>query len=336
MPRSYVERATWSELGNSLQTQKRVFQKERTRRMDELTQKISEFLLTNPKSSAREIGKEIGFSKNEVNRCLYANEGNNFSKEGLTPPLWMNTGDSSVTERAESELSAPDEDESNEDLEVKNEEQEEDWTRLNTEDQQEYLVIETRIALGGKISKEDRRRMNQLVEKIRQAETREYRLVKKQEYRAKNRVEYAAKVDEKVNEIWNVDEQCSHAIGALTRQFESYLRKLAYGYSNLKKETASDGETESDREIRLSGSRELIETVSLNLESRLRDLENMSDENLLISSVRFGWLNREFVSSRNSETPSAIFFDFEEIDTVQKYRLRFLQIVHRIDKLRIR
>lgn len=52
--------------------------------MDELTQKISEFLLTNPKSSAREIGKEIGFSKNEVNSCLYANEGTHFSKEGLT------------------------------------------------------------------------------------------------------------------------------------------------------------------------------------------------------------------------------------------------------------
>ena len=304
--------------------------------MDELTQKISEFLLTNPNSSAREIGKEIGFSKNEVNSCLYANEGTHFSKEGLTPPLWMNIGDSFVAVRAETELAASDEDESNEDLEAENEEHEEDWTRLSYEDQQEYFMIKTRLALGGKIGKEDRRRMNQLVEKIRQAETSEYRLVKKQEYRAKNRVEYAAKVDEKVKEMWSVDEQRSRAIEALTRQFESYLRKLAYGYSNLKKETASDEETESDREVRLSGSQELIETVGLNLESRLRDLENMSDENLLTSSVRFGWLNREFVSSKNSENPSAIYSNFEEIDTVKKYRSRFLQIVHRIDKLRFR
>ena len=304
--------------------------------MDELTQKISEFLLTNPKSSAREIGKEIGFSKNEVNSCLYANEGTHFSKEGLAPPLWVNTGESSEIEKSESEIAADDEDEPNEDLEVENEEQEEDWTRLDAEDQEEYLVIKTLISLGAKVSKEDRRRMNQLVEKIRQAETSEYRLVKKQEYRAKNRVEYAAKVDEKVKEMWSVDEQRSRAIEALTRQFESYLRKLAYGYSNLKKETASDEETESDREVRLSGSQELIETVGLNLESRLRDLENMSDENLLTSSVRFGWLNREFVSSKNSENPSAIYSNFEEIDTVKKYRSRFLQIVHRIDKLRFR
>ena len=61
--------------------------------MDELTQKISEFLLTNPNSSARNEGKEVGFSKNEVNSCLYANEGVHFLKEGLTPPLWRNADD---------------------------------------------------------------------------------------------------------------------------------------------------------------------------------------------------------------------------------------------------
>jgi hypothetical protein len=50
--------------------------------MKDLTQKISEFLLTNPNVSSREIGKEIGFSKNAVNSCLYANEGAHFSREG--------------------------------------------------------------------------------------------------------------------------------------------------------------------------------------------------------------------------------------------------------------
>lgn len=302
--------------------------------MDELTQKISEFLLTNPNSSAREIGKEIGFSKNEVNSCLYANERTHFSKEGLTPPLWMNIGDSSVAEMAETELAASDEDESNEDREVENEEYEEDWTRLSSEDQHEYFLIKTSLALGGKIGKEDRRRMNQLVEKIRQAETSEYRLVKKQEYRAKNRVEYAAKVDEKVKEMWSVDEQRSRAIEALTRQFESYLRKLAYGYSNLNKEKQSDRKTENDFEIRSAELRERIDKVSTYLETRLNDLENLSDADLVSAGAILAWHKLASKQSKHFDPRSVdeIFPKLDEIESVKIYKSRFQEIIQRVNK----
>lgn len=298
--------------------------------MDELTQKISEFLLTNPKSSAREIGKEIGFSKNEVNSCLYANEGTHFSKEGLAPPLWVNTGESSEIEKSESEIAADDEDEPNEDLEVENEEQEEDWTRLDAEDQEEYLVIKTLISLGAKVSKEDRRRMNQLVEKIRQAETSEYRLVKKQEYRAKNRVEYAAKVDEKVKEMWSVDEQRSRAIEALTRQFESYLRKLAYGYLISRDGKLFEQETENEIEIRKAKGRDQVEAVSSSIDTRLSNLESFSDKDLISSAVRFAWIKRGQTSRPQAKNTVEIFPQFEENDKVKIYRSRFLGILQRI------
>jgi len=298
--------------------------------MDELTQKISEFLLTNPKSSAREIGKEIGFSKNEVNSCLYANEGTHFSKEGLAPPLWVNTGESSEIEKSESEIAADDEDEPNEDLEVENEQQEEDWTRLDAEDQEEYLVIKTLISLGAKVSKEDRRRMNQLVEKIRQAETSEYRLVKKQEYRAKNRVEYAAKVDEKVKEMWSVDEQRSRAIEALTRQFESYLRKLAYGYLISRDGKLFEQETENEIEIRKAKGRDQVEAVSSSIDMRLSNLESFSDKDLISSAVRFAWIKRGQTSRPQAKNTVEIFPQFEENHKVKIYRSRFLGILQRI------
>ena len=302
--------------------------------MDELTQKIGEFLLINPNSSAREIGKEIGFSKNEVNSCLYANEGTHFSKEGLTPPLWMNIGDSSVAQRAETELAAPDEDESNEDLEAENEEHEEDWTRLSSEDQIEYLVIKTRIALGEKVSKEYRSRINQLINKIRQAERSETASVERQEYRAKNRANYAAKVDEKVKEMWSVDEQRSRAIEALTRQFESYLRKLAYGYSNLNKGKQSDGKTENDFEIRLAELCERIDTVSAYLETRLNDLENLSDADLVSAGARLAWHKLTSKQSKNFDPRSIdeIFPKLDEIESVKIYKSRFQEIIQRVKK----
>ena len=302
--------------------------------MDELTQKISEFLLTNPNSSAREIGKEIGFSKNAVNSCLYANEGAHFSKEGFTPPLWKNSGDSSETETAEIELAAFDHDESNEDLEVENEDQEEDWTRLNTEDQQAYLAIRNYVALGVKISREDRRRMNQLKNRIRQAERNEKSSVERQESKAKNRAEYAEKVNEKVNEMLSADEQRSHAIEALTRQFESYLRKLAYGYSNLNKEKHSDEELESDLEIRLAESRERINTVSSYLETRLSDLENLSDTELFSAGARLAWHKLTLKQSDHVALRSIaeIFPNLDEIEAVKIYKSRFQKIVQRVDK----
>lgn len=298
--------------------------------MDELTQKISEFLLTNPNSSAREIGKEIGFSKNEVNSCLYANEGTCFSKEGLTPPLWMNIGDSSVAEMSETELAASDEDESNEDLEAENEEHEEDWTRLSSEDQIEYFVIKTRIALGEKVSKEDRRRMNQLLNKIRNAETSEYRLVRRQEYKARNRAEYAAKVDEKVKEMWSVDEQRSRAIEALSLQFESNLRKLAYGYLISRNGKLFEQETENEIEIRKAKGRDQVEAVSSSIDTRLSNLESVSDKDLISSAVRFAWINQGRTSSPQAKNTIEIFPQFEENDKVKIYRSRFLGILQRI------
>ena len=302
--------------------------------MDELTQKIGEFLLINPNSSAREIGKEIGFSKNEVNSCLYANEGTHFSKEGLTPPLWMNIGDSSVAERAETELAAPDEDESNEDLEAENEEHEEDWTRLSSEEQIEYLVIKTRIALGEKVSKEYRSRINQLINKIRQAERSEKRSVEKQEQRAKNRSNYAAKVDEKVKEMWSVDEQHSRAIEALTRQFESYLRKLAYSYSNLNKGKQSDEKTEEDLDPRFTELREHIKTVSTYLETRLNDLENLSDADLVSAGARLAWHKLTSKQSKHFDPRSVdeIFPMLDEIESVKIYKSRFQEIIQRVKK----
>ena len=298
--------------------------------MDELTQKISEFLLINPNSSAREIGKEIGFSKNEVNSCLYANEGTHFSKEGLTPPLWMNIGDSSVAQRAETELAAPDEDESNEDLEAENEEHEEDWTRLSSEDQIEYIGIKTRIALGEKVSKEDRRRMNQLINKIRQVERSETASVERQEYRAKNRANYAAKVDEKVNGMWSVDEQRQYAIEALSLQFESNLRKLAYGYLISRNEKIFEKETENEIEIRQAKGREQVEAVSASIDGRLSNLESSSDKELFSSTVRFAWIRRGQISRPQAKSAVEMLPQFEEKDEVKIYRSRFLGILQRI------
>ncbi len=265
-----------------------------------------------------------------MNSCLYANEGTCFSKEGITLPLWMNIGDSSVAERAETELAASDEDESNEDPEVENEEHEEDWTRLSSEDQMEYLVIKTRSALGEKVSKEDRRRMNQLLDKIRKAERSETASVEKQEYRAKNRAKYAAEVNKKVNEIWSVDEQRQYAIEALSLQFESNLRKLAYGYLISRNEKIFEQETENEIEIRQAKGREQVEAVSASIDGRLSNLESSSDKDLVSSTVRFAWINRGQTSRPQAISAIEMLPQFEEKDEVKIYRSRFLGILQRI------
>ena len=313
--------------------------------MDDLTQKISVFLLTNPNSSAHEIGKEIGFSKNAVNSCLYANESAHFSKEGLTPPLWKNSGDSSETETAETELAAFDHDKSNEDLEFEIEDgdesidevddESEEWTRLNAEDQQIYLKLNAYIARGEILSRSDRRLMNQLVEKIRRSERSETGSAEKQEQKAKNRAKYAAEVNEKVSELWGVDEQRSHAIEALTRQFESYLRKLAYGYSNLNKEKHSDEEPESELEIRLAESRERIDMVSSYLETRLSELENLSDTELFSAGARLAWhkLTLKQPDHIDPRSIAEVFPNLDEIKAVKIYKSRFQKIIQRVDKV---
>lgn len=299
--------------------------------MVELTQKISEFLLTNPNSSAREIGKEIGLSKNAVNSCLYANEGTYFSKEGLTPPLWKNSGDSSETETADTELAGFDYDESNEDLEVENEDQDEGWTRLDSEDQEACFAIKTSIDFGAKTNKEDRRRMNQFIDKIRQSEMSEIGSVEKREYRAKNKAKYAAEVNEKVNGLWKPDEQRQYAIEALSLQFESNLRKLAYGYLISRNEKLFEQETKNEIEIRQAKGREQVEAVSTSIDGRLSNLESISDKDLVSSAVRFAWISRGRTSSPQAKNTIEIFPQFEENHEVKFYRSRFMRILQRIE-----
>lgn len=65
--------------------------------MDELVQKIREYLQKNPGSKARHICRQIGVDKKIVNRCLYANRGIHFLQAGLTPPLWRNIDNSFKT-----------------------------------------------------------------------------------------------------------------------------------------------------------------------------------------------------------------------------------------------
>jgi hypothetical protein len=64
--------------------------------MEEMIAKITEFLRKNPNSRARLICKEIGAEKKAVNSCLYSNIGKHFLKQGETPPLWRNVGESAV------------------------------------------------------------------------------------------------------------------------------------------------------------------------------------------------------------------------------------------------
>jgi len=68
--------------------------------MEEMIAKITEFLRKNPNSRARLICKEIGAEKKAVNSCLYSNIGKHFLKQGETPPLWRNVGESAVSESA--------------------------------------------------------------------------------------------------------------------------------------------------------------------------------------------------------------------------------------------
>ena len=312
--------------------------------MDELTQKICNFLQDNPNSNARRICKEVGADKKVVNSCLYSNFETHFLKEGLTPPLWRNIGDSFKTETVETEIVAFDENDAGEDLEFEIEDGDEsiaeaedeskEWTRLNAEDQQIYLKLNAYIARGEILSRPDRRLMNQLIEKIRQSEGSEERSVKKQEQKAKNSARYTAIVDEKVNQMWLADEKRSHAIEALTIQFESYLRKLAYGYLKSNIEKRSDEETESDFEIRLAESRERVDAASSYLETRLSNLENLSDTDLVSAGARLAWHKLTSKKSNLPEPRSAdeIFPKLDESKAVKIYKLRFQKIVQRVDK----
>ncbi len=312
--------------------------------MDELSEKISKFLKENPNSNARRICKEVGADKKAVNSCLYSNIKTHFLKEGLTPPLWRNISDSSKTKTVETEIVAFDENDADEDLEFEIEDGDEsinevddeskEWTRLNAEDQQIYLKLNAYIARGEILSRPDRRLMNQLVEKIRQSESSERSSIKKQGQKAKNRAKFAAKVNEKVDEVWSADEQRSHAIEALTRQFESSLRKLAYAHLNSNNEKRSDEKPESDLEIRLAELRERVDAASSYLETRLSNLENLSDTDLVSAGARLAWHKLISKQSNLADPRSAneIFPKLDESKAVKIYKLRFQKIVQRVDK----
>lgn len=307
--------------------------------MDGLTQKISEFLLTNPNSSAREIGKEIGISKNDVNSCLYANEGIHFLKVGSSPPLWRNIEQIPKTEPDEPEVEVLNDSYLDDFQSETNDSsgsiyEENIWTGINSEDQKIYLQLKARTSRGEFLSKPDRRLMNILQNRIRQAERGVESFDERRDRRAKtkleNRAKYFAMVDEKVNEIWSADDQRQYAIEALSLQFESNLRKLAYGYLISRNEKIFEQETENEIEIRQAKGREQVEAVSASIDGRLSNLESSSDKDLISSTVRFAWINRGQTSRPQAISAIEMLPQFEEKDEVKIYRSRFLGILQRI------
>ena len=304
--------------------------------MDNLTQKIGNYLRENPNSNAREICKEIGAEKSAVNSCLYANEGTLFFKEGNTPPLWRNMIDSSGTEKVEIRITEFDDLESGEDFEVEDNAEsvdaDEDWTRLDAEDQKDYLAIKARIDLGEKITKQDRSRMNQLKNRIYQSVRNEKTFIESAERKLRNRAESAARVNEEVNEAWSAEEQRAQAIAALSLQFESNLRRMAYGCLLLSKETNTEQDNDSEVENQKVKGNNLIKQFSSTINTRLGNLENMSDEELVRSTVAFAWFNRGKTIRPNSPSAIEMVPQFEEIKEVKIYQSRFQTIVQRINE----
>jgi hypothetical protein len=302
--------------------------------MDNLIQKIGDYLQKNPNSNAREICKEIGADKSSVNSCLYANEGIHFFKEGLTPPLWRNVFESSGSENAKTGLAEIDDWQSEEEFEIDDRPKlissDEDWTRLDAEDQKDYLAIKDRIDFGEKITKQDRSRMNQLKNRIYQSVRNEITFIESAERKLRNRAEYAARVDEEVNKAWSVEEQRTQAIAALSLQFESNLRRMAYGLLLLSKEMNSEQENDTEDENQKVKANNLIRRFSSTINTRLGNLENMLDEELVRSTVGFAWFNRGRTILPNSRSAIEMVPQFEEIEEVKIYRSRFQNIFQRI------
>ena len=303
--------------------------------MDNLIQKIGDYLRENPNSNAREICKEIGADKSAVNSCLYANEGTRFFKEGLTPPLWRNIIDSSGSETVENELAEFDDIESEEDFEIEDNAEsvdaDEDWTRLDAVDQKDYLAIKARIDLGEKITKQDRSRMNQLKNRIYQSLRNEITFIESAERKLRNRAEYAARVNEEADKAWSAEEQRVQAIAALSLQFESNLRRMAYGCLLLSKETSTEQDNDSEVENQKVKGNNMIKRFSSTISTRLGNLENMSDEELVRSTVGFAWINRDRTTRPDSKSSTEMFPQFEEIEEIKIYRSRFQKIVKRLN-----
>jgi len=303
--------------------------------MDKLIQKISDYLQENPNSTARNICKEIGADKSNVNSCLYSNEGTHFFKEGLTPPLWRNISDSSGTQTVETEIPEFDDNESEDDFEIEDDEsigEGEDWTEQNSEEQQVELVLKTLIILAAKADKKSRRPINQLINQIQRSIRNEASSVERAERKLKNRAENVAMVDAEINEVWNAREQRVQAIAALHVQFEANLRRLAYGYLISSREEHSYQVDESENENHGVETNKLVKSFSSTIDTRLSNLENMTDEDLVRSTVRFGWFNQNRVERSKSQTATEMVPQFEEIEEIKIYRSRFQRIVQRIQE----
>ena len=302
--------------------------------MDKLIQKISDYLQENPNSTARNICKEIGADKSNVNSCLYSNEGTRFFKEGLTPPLWRNVNDSSGTQTVKTELTEFDDNESEEDFEIEDDEsigEGAELTEQNSEEQQVEIVLKTLTVLAAKADKKSRRPINQLINQIQQSIRNEASSVERAERKLKNRAENVAMVDAEINEVWNAREQRVQAIAALHVQFEANLRRLAYGYLISSREEHSFQLDESENENYGVETNILVKSFSSTIDTRLSNLENMTDEDLVRSTVRFGWFNQNRVERSKSQTATEMVPQFEEIEEIKIYRSRFQKIVQRIN-----
>jgi hypothetical protein len=301
--------------------------------METLIQKIGAFLRENPNSNARSICKEIGADKSAVNKCLYSNEGKHFLKEGLTPPLWRNINESSQPETVEIVLTETDEDRTEDNFEIKDAEEflaADDWTDQDSKKEQAQLVIKALMVRAVKMNKKDRSRINQLINQIQQSVRNDVSAVERAEQKLKNRSDYFAMIDSEINEAWSVEEQREHAVAALRAQFESNLRRLAYGFLISSRDEHSQQENEGEIGSRSSNANNLIESFSSTISTRLSNLEDMSDDDLIKSSVRFGWINRNRVERTNSQSATEMVPHFEEIEKVKAFRSRFHDVAQRI------
>jgi hypothetical protein len=105
---------------------------------------------------------------------------------------------------------------------------------------------------------------------------------------------------------------------------------LAYGHLILSKKDHVEQEHESQIEIRQVQATKLIKSISSTIETRLSNLESLTDEELVSSTVRFGWINRNRSSDSDARSAIEMFPTFEEIEEVKIYRSRFQTIFHRI------
>ena len=107
---------------------------------------------------------------------------------------------------------------------------------------------------------------------------------------------------------------------------------MAYGCLLLSKETNTEQDNDSEVENQKVKGNNLIKQFSSTINTRLGNLENMSDEELVRSTVAFAWFNRGKTIRPNSRSAIEMVPQFEEIKEVKIYRSRFQTIVQRINE----